>query len=65
MTASASLYLSDRQTGERYGVTRATPWRWLKADPTFPKPFKLSPGCVRWRLADLEAWEAARSEVSA
>ncbi|WP_379862581.1 helix-turn-helix transcriptional regulator [Mameliella alba] len=33
----------------------------MKSDPTFPKPVTLTPGCTRWKLADLEAWEAAKS----
>jgi len=60
-----SIFLQDKHVADRYGIGRVSVWRWLKTDPTFPKPFKLSPGCVRWRLADLEVWEAARSEVSA
>jgi predicted DNA-binding transcriptional regulator AlpA len=58
------MYLSDKQVGDRYAVSRTTPWRWLKADPNFPRPVTLSPGCTRWRLADLEAWEAARAEAA-
>ena len=53
-------YVSDRFLADRYSVVRQTVWRWLKTDPTFPKPVSLSPGCTRWRLADIEAWEAAR-----
>lgn len=53
-------YLSDRQVGARFSVHHLTPRRWLKSDPTFPKPVRLTPGCVRWKLSDLEAWEAAR-----
>ncbi|TIX34107.1 MAG: AlpA family phage regulatory protein [Mesorhizobium sp.] len=56
----AALYLTDRQTAVRYGVGRAAIWRWVQND-TFPKPVRLSPGCSRWRLADLEAWEAAKA----
>lgn len=59
--APLSAYLSDRQVGERYSVSRQTPWTWLKRDKTFPKPVSLSPGCTRWRLADLEAWETAQA----
>lgn len=59
-----STYLQDKQVAARYGVGRASVWRWLKADLTFPKPFKLSPGCARWRLADLEAWETEREKAS-
>lgn len=55
-----NTYLSDAQVAARYGVHRSTPWRWLKADPRFPKPFTLTPGCTRWKLTDLEAWEAAK-----
>lgn len=53
-------YLSDRQVATRYSVHHLTPRRWLKSDPTFPQPIRLTPGCVRWKLSDLEAWEAAQ-----
>ena len=54
------MFVSDKAIAERYGVTRPSVWRWLKTDPTFPKPISLSPGCTRWRLDEIEAWEAAR-----
>lgn len=54
------IYLSDTQVAARYGVHRSTPWRWAKADNSFPQPVTLSPGCSRWKLAELEAWEAAK-----
>ncbi len=53
-------YISDLQLAEKYGVTRPTVWRWARYTD-FPKPLKLSPGCTRWKLAEIEAWEAARS----
>ena len=56
-------FLSDTQIAARYGVHRSTPWRWVKSDPGFPKPVVLSPGCTRWRLCELEAWEAAKDDV--
>jgi len=55
------VYLSDRQLGTRYSVHHLTPRRWLNEDPTFPKPVKLSPGCTRWKLSEIEAWEAAKA----
>ena len=58
-------YLSVAQVAARYGVHRTTPWRWAKTDPNFPKPVSLMPGCTRWKLADLEAWEAAKSGAAA
>lgn len=50
-------YLSDKKVSERYEVSRATLWRWVR-EGQFPSPVKLSPGCTRWKLADIEAWEA-------
>lgn len=57
------IYLSDNQSGERYGVGRCTVWRWYK-EGNFPKPIKLSPGCTRWRLSDLEKWEAEKAKAA-
>lgn len=60
-----SLYLQDAQVAARYGVSRATIWRWANGNPDFPKSILLSAGCTRWRLEDLEAWEAKRVEDAA
>ena len=59
------IYLSDHNIAARYGVHRMTPWRWVQADPTFPKPVKLTPGCTRWKLSEIEAWEVSKSEPDA
>lgn len=53
-----TTYLTDRQVADRYGVARTTPWRWVQLG-RFPHPIRISPGCVRWRLSDLEAHESA------
>lgn len=52
-------YLSVDAVAERYCVSRATIWRWVEAQPNFPKPAKLSPGTTRWKLCDLAAFEAS------
>jgi len=54
------MFLNDKQLAARWGVGRVTIWRWARTYPEFPAPVSLSPGCTRWRLADVEAWEAAR-----
>ncbi|TQM93771.1 CP4-57 regulatory protein AlpA [Roseinatronobacter monicus] len=51
------IYLSDRQIAARYNTHHLTHRRW----PDFPKPVKLSPGCSRWKLSEIEAWEAAKA----
>ncbi len=56
-------YLSDLQLAVRYSVHRTTTWRWAKSDPAFPKPIALSPGCTRWKLSEIEAWEVRKAEV--
>lgn len=64
-TQVTQVYFQDAQVAARYGVNRASIWRWLKSDKSFPKPVSLSPGCSRWRLEDLEAWERAKSVLAA
>jgi prophage regulatory protein len=49
-------YYTDKEAGLRIGVSRVTIWRWVKKG-NFPKPLKLSAGCTRFRLEDIEAWE--------
>lgn len=59
-----TTFLSDTQIAARYGVHRSTPWRWSKTDPAFPQPVTLTAGCTRWKLSDLEAWEAAKAQTA-
>jgi prophage regulatory protein len=57
----STCYLNDREIAARFGVHRLTPRRWVREDPSFPRPVKLSAGCTRWRLADIEAWETSKA----
>lgn len=57
------LYLSDKQLAARYGVTRTTVWRWVRKNE-FPHPVKISPGCTRWPLDEIEAREQEVREVA-
>ena len=56
-------FLSDRDLANRYSVGRTTIWRWL-ADGRLPAPVHLTPGTTRWRLSDIEAFEAQRVAAS-
>jgi predicted DNA-binding transcriptional regulator AlpA len=58
-------FLKDTDLAARYGVSRNTVWRWSRERTDMPRPVRLSPGCTRWKLSDLIAWEKARAEVAA
>ena len=56
-------YLSARKLATSYEVSRVTPWRWAKKG-AFPSPVKLGPNCTRWKLSDVEAWEASKGAAA-
>ena len=41
------------------GISKATLWRWRKADE-FPHPIRLGPNLVAWRRGDVDKWLASR-----
>ena len=60
---SAREYVSDKFCAKRYEVSRNTWWRWVREGHA-PKPYRFSSQCTRWKLAEVEEWEAKR-EVAA
>ena len=56
-------YLSVKALAARYSVAKSTCWRWTQ-EGKLPQPVKLTNGSTRWKLTDLEQWEAQR-EVQA
>ncbi len=66
-------YLTVREVGERYGIHKATVWRWA-AEGKLPRPVRISPTAARFVLAELEerdrklerieAFGAARSHLN-
>lgn len=54
-------YKPDIDVADRFCVTRQTVWNWLRNDPTFPRPVRLSARCTRWDMDEIEAWAKARS----
>ena len=52
-------YLTDNKVAERFSSHKSWVWRRMKDDPTFPRPYKFSNGCSRWKLSELEHWEKA------
>lgn len=61
----AETFLRDTDLAARYGVARNTVWRWQRERSDMPRPVRLSPGCTRWRLSEIEAWESAKAEAAA
>lgn len=57
--SAVSTFLSVEQVAIRYNVSKDTIWRWRR-EGDFPKPIRLGPKVSRWRLSDLETYEAAR-----
>ena len=51
---------SVKQVAERLTVTPPTVWRYSRADPSFPKPIKLSAGCTRWHAHEIDRWLETR-----
>lgn len=56
------MFLSNEQLAERYGVPLATVRKW-RHERTGPPAVKVGRH-VRYRLADVEAWEAAHQDGS-
>ncbi len=56
-------FLRDTDLAMRYGVARNTVWRWQRERDDFPRAISLSPGCRRWKLSEIEAWETEQKSV--
>jgi predicted DNA-binding transcriptional regulator AlpA len=63
-----TVWVSDIQIAEHYGVSRATVWRWasgwstrnkhgdlIEHPPKIPRPKKVGANCSRWRWEDVKA----------
>lgn len=48
--------LNVQQVAARYGVKPQTIWAWMRKR-RFPQPRRITPGCSRWPLAELEAFD--------
>ena len=62
--SSANIYLTDRDLAARYGVARPTIWRWA-ATQILPAPIKIGPSTTRWKLDEIEQYEAERERTAA
>jgi prophage regulatory protein len=53
---AAVQYLTVGDVAALLRVSKATIWRWVKTNPDFPKPRKLSNGATRWSFAEIVAF---------
>ncbi len=57
----AKSFSSDRTVARRYGVDRATIWRWANAPNYrhlgFPQPLKVGPNTTRWADDELDQYD--------
>lgn len=60
---SKQLYITDKYLSQLLDVSRQTVWRWVR-EGNLPQPLKLGPNCTRWKMSDIEAWEASRRAVA-
>ncbi|WP_420797691.1 helix-turn-helix transcriptional regulator [Candidatus Sororendozoicomonas aggregata] len=54
-----SQYLKASEVINRYNTSKSAWYRWV-SEGIAPKPVKIGPRCVRWKLTDLVKWEADR-----
>lgn len=55
--STETIYLSVDEVAQRLSVSVSSIWRW-KREGSFPLAVRVGRGVTRWRLSDVEAWEA-------
>lgn len=50
-------YLTEAEVAARFNISTDSIRRWIR-NGQFPKPVRIGKGTSRWRLADIEAYEA-------
>ena len=59
---SDRLAVSANDGCKALGISKTKWFELRKADPTFPRPFRMGPA-VRYRVTDLVAWMNAQAKV--
>lgn len=57
-------FFRPADTCKYLGIRRTKLHNLSEGDPSFPRKIHLSPRCVGWRKADLDAWLALKAEQS-
>lgn len=56
------MFINVKTLAERYNIHRATVWRWVRIG-RLPKPVRFGGNVTRWRMADIEKFEAEAEKV--
>lgn len=56
----AKEYIRVKQLAPKLAVSEPTIWRWLKQNPDFPKPLRLSNRVTAWKISEIESWAEAK-----
>lgn len=54
--------LGANGVADKIGIGVSTVWKIHKDDPTFPRPFKISPQVTVWDEADIDNWLTCKKE---
>jgi predicted DNA-binding transcriptional regulator AlpA len=54
-----AIYLRARECADKAGIHPITWWRWVR-EGRAPQAYRLTAGCTRWLLSEVEEWLAAR-----
>lgn len=57
------MLISPKLLAQQLSISLATLWRMRRRDPSFPRPIKLTPHRLGFRVAEIEAWLDSRQEV--
>ena len=62
--AASRRTLRPAQVAEKIGISLATTWRYVRKDPTFPRPFKLTANTTVYFEHEIDAWLSAKREAA-
>lgn len=57
------VLLTRQQVEKMLGIRRSTVYK-LMRQGKLPEPIQITPGCVRWRKAELEDWINSRPKAT-
>ena len=56
LSMNEETFVDIQFVANRYDVAQTSVYRWCRRGQ-FPRPYKITPGCSRWKLADVLAHE--------